>query len=708
MAIDQLLNPRSIAIVGASDKIGPGFNAWQALKHVGYEGRVYLVNPSKAELFGQKTYPSLSHIEADEVDAVFAAVKAENIMEVLTQAIGKRVGGITVLSSGFGDAGEAGAEAQRALAEVALSNDIALCGPNCLGLLNFAGRSAMFGTSLPDSVPRGNIAAIVQSGSIGIALLNSGRGLGLSHLVTSGNEAVTVTADYLEVFIDDPAVGTIIVFSEQIRKPAKFIEMAHRASACGKPLIVLKSGRSENGRAAVMAHTGAVAGSVEACDAALSASGVIQVQTIDELLETAALASQLRRRPTAAKVAAVSLSGGEIALALDAAEDNGITFAAVGHAQGEIASHLPDFAKISNPLDLTWAGLYDPNVAESCARALASLEDVGALVMLQDAPSRLGLQQATRYANLLQAVVRGANTAGKPLVALSNLSDEPHPELARVAREAGVPYLRGTREGLSAIARYSSWASRPARVLPVPMPADAVQSARHRMQQFAVGRLPAEHEARQIMSSYGITGPVERLVSNAKEAASVAQEIGFPVVLKGVVDGMIHKTEAGLVKLRLASADDVRHAADKMLQSIAQRADGRLLGLLVQKMMSPVAELLVGARVDADFGPIVVVGGGGVTVELYRDVVVRVAPVTVEEALAALDSTKAGRLLEGWRGGPAGDKAAVAKAISAVSHFIADFSRDVQEVEINPLAVFEQGQGCAALDCVIVPATETT
>lgn len=706
MAIDRLLNPRSIAIVGASDKIGPGFNAWQALKHVGYEGRVYLVNPNKPELLGQKAYPSLADIEADEVDAVFAAVRAESTIEVLTQGIGKRVGAMTVLSSGFGDAGEAGAETQRQLAEVAAANNIALCGPNCLGLLNFAGRSAMFGTSLPDAVPRGNIAAVVQSGSIGIALLNSARGLGLSHLVTSGNEAVTTTADYLEAFVEDPAVGVIIVFSEQIRKPGKFIEMAQRARERDKPLIVLKSGRSEKGRAAVMAHTGAVAGSVEACDAALAAAGAIQVYTLDELLETAALASQLRRKPTAGKIAAVSLSGGEIALALDAAEENGIVFAPVGDAHATIKSLLPDFAHISNPLDLTWAGLYDANVAEGCARALASLPDVGALVMLQDAPTRLGAQQAARYSNLLQSVARGAEAAGKPLVALSNLSDEPHPELGRVARENGVPYLRGTREGLSAIARYANWASRPPRARPAGLPAQAVNSARELLGRFAKGRIPAEHEARQIMSSYGIEGPAERLAASADEAATIAQQIGFPVVLKGVVEGMVHKTEAGLVKLRLATPDDVRNAANKMLESIAARKDGKLLGLLVQKMASPLAELLVGARVDPDFGPLIVVGGGGVTVELYRDVAVRVAPITQGEALAALDSTKAGRLLDGWRGAPAGDKAAVAKAISAVSHFIADFAGDVQEVEINPVAVFENGKGCAALDCVIVPRQE--
>jgi acyl-CoA synthetase (NDP forming) len=694
--IASLLSPRSIAIVGASDRIGPGFNAWRALEHVGYEGRVYLVNPNKPELLGQKTYPTLRDIDG-EVDAAFVAVKAESVLDVAAQAVEKRAGALAILSSGFGDAGESGLQLQQALVRLAQDHDLAVCGPNCLGLLNFAGRSALFGTSLPDSVPRGGIAAVVQSGSIGIALLNSGRALGLSHLVTSGNEAVTATADYLEAFVDDPAVATVIVFAEQIRKPQKFIAVAEHAAAKGKAVIVLKSGRSDRGRAAVMAHTGAVAGSVEACDAAFRKAGVLQVFTLDELIETAALVSQVRDRPQARKVAALSLSGGEIALAVDAAEESGVVFAPLGEAEPRLKSLLPPFAHLSNPLDLTWAGLYDPSVAQGCARALAELADVGTVVLLQDAPAGLGAQQAARYSGLLQAVARGVHAAGKPLVAVSNLSDEPHPALARVAREAGVPYLRGTREGLFAIARYAQGRTRE-RPGSVPDSSRDRERAAELWRSLAAGRLPAEHEARAVLESYGIQGPPERFVKSAEEAAAAARALGFPVVLKGIVADMVHKSDAGLVKLRLASEEAVRAAAGEMLSH-----PSRVLGLLVQKMIAPVAELLVGARVDPDFGPLIVVGAGGVNVELYKDVSVHLAPISEEEALAALASIRIARVLDGWRGNAPGDKKAAASGIAALSRFIADFAGEVQEAEINPFAVLEEGQGCLALDAVIVP-----
>ncbi|MGZ5618281.1 MAG: acetate--CoA ligase family protein [Usitatibacter sp.] len=688
MSLSKLLNPRSIAIIGASDKVGPGFNAWNALKHVGFGGEVYLVNPTKTELLGQKCYPSLDAIDGD-IDAAFVAVKAENVLEVARQAAAKNAGGIAILSSGFGDAGAEGLRLQNELVAFAAESNLSVCGPNCLGLLNFAGKTALFGTSLPDEVKRGGIAAVVQSGSIGIALINSARGLGLSHMITSGNEAVTATADYLEALIDDPAVKTVIVFAEQIRKPAKFMAMTRKAADAGKPVIVLKSGRSEKGQAAVMAHTGAVAGSVEACDAALAASGAIQVFTLDELLETAALVSQVKTRPTARAIGALSLSGGEIALALDAAEENGIAFAPLGLAEAKIKPLMPEFSHLSNPLDLTWVGLYDPKVAEQCAKAMGELKEVGALVLVQDAPTGLGAQQAGRYATLLAAVARGAEAAGKPLVAVSNLSDEPHPELARTARETGTPYLRGTREGLAAIATYARWAVEDFnRKAPSSRPGEKEFASKLLRQSSA----PAEHEARAILAGYGIAGPKEKYVTSADDAAKAAAAIGFPVVLKGVVPGMLHKTEGGLVKLRLPDAQAVRDAAAAM----------KAPGYLVQQMLSSAAELLVGARVDPDFGPLIVVGAGGVNVELYKDVAVRLAPICEEEALAAIAATRASRLLGGWRGAKPADVAAAAKTVSALSRFIVDFESEVSEVEINPLAVLEQGSGCLALDAVIV------
>jgi acyl-CoA synthetase (NDP forming) len=693
MGIASLLDPRSIAIVGASEKVGPGYNAFKALEYVGFAGRIDLVNPKSSELLGRRSYASLDDIPGT-VDAVFVAVQADAVLDVAKAAARKGAGALAILSSGFGET-EEGIAAQRELAAICAAGGIAVCGPNCLGLINFLGHSALFGTSLPDKVNRGGIAAIVQSGSVGIALLNSARGLGLGYLITTGNEAVTTAADYIEAILDDPAINTVVVFAEQIKKPAAFVQALRRARAHGKPVIVFKSGRSLSGKAAVMAHTGAVAGSDEACDAALSAAGAIQVHSLDELIETALLASTIRLMPRSTQLGGLSLSGGEIALVLDAAEELGVTFAPLGAARDAVGRLMPSSAHLSNPLDLTWAGLYDPTVAQRCAEAIASQDDIGALVLLQDAPGGLGVQQAGRYARLLEAVAKGAAAANTPLVALSNVSDQPPSLLQETADRLTVPYLRGTRVGLCAIANYIRWSTAP---LPSSTPSRPMAA---RLDLLPQGRLAAEHEARQALKEYGIIGPPERFVSSAEEALAAAEVVGFPVVLKGIVENVIHKSDAGLVKVGLNGAEDVQRAVTEILRA-SDRLDGRFLGFLVQRKVSSICEIFVGARVDPDFGPLIAVGAGGVQVELYKDVAVRVAPLDVDGALKAIGRTRVAKLLTGFRGTALADLEAVARTVSALSHFIADHADRVLEVEINPLAVMEGRNGCVALDCVVL------
>lgn len=700
--VRRLLRPASVAIVGASDRIGPGFNAWNALRYVGFAGRVWLVNPRKTSLLGQEVYPSLADVP-EPVDAVFVAVPHDNVVDAVRQAAEKGAGGAVVLSSGFGEAGAEGARAQAELAAVCRAHGMALCGPNCLGFLNLGGASALFGTSLPERVTRGGVAAVVQSGSIGIALLNAGRGLGLACLVTSGNEAVTTAADFLDALVDDAAVTTVIAFLEQLRQPERFVAVARRAREAGKPVIVVKSGRSERGRRAVLAHTGAVAGDDAVCDAAFRAAGVMRVGSLDELLETAMLVSTTPP-PAARGVALLSISGGEIALALDVADGAGLELPSLSAAGPALKAALPDFANVGNPLDLTWSGLYDPAVAQRCAEIVGRQPEIGALVLLQDAPSGLGEQQAARYAGVLGGVADGAAAAGKPLVVVSNVAVEPHPAFAAVAREKRVACLRGTQEGLGAVARFARWATPPPASGPLAPPVDTA-GARRRLAATPPGRTPAEHEARAVLAVYGIAGPRERLTAGADEAAAAATALGLPVALKVSARDVVHKTELGLVRLGLRSADEVREAARELLARARAAALGEAR-LVVAEMVTPVAELLVGARVDRDFGPIVVLGGGGVTVELYRDVAIRLAPVTEAVAREMLAETRAAALLGGWRGRPPGDAGAVARAVAALSRFIVDFAGEVAEVEVNPLAVLPGG--AVALDAVIVPWSAAT
>lgn len=698
-AIGRLLRPSSLAIVGASERVGPGLNAWLALQKVGYTGRVHLVNPRQREVLGQRTYPGLADIP-EPIDAVFVAVPQAAVVETVREAAARGAGGAVVMSSGFGEAGPDGVRAQQELAAVARAHGMAVCGPNCLGFLNFAGRAAAFGTTVPDGIPRGGVAAVVQSGSIGIALLNSGRGVGLSHLITSGNEAVTTAADYIDYLVDDEAVRVVIGFFEQLRAPGRFLAAARRAAALGKPVIVVKAGRSERGREAVMAHTGAVAGSDEVCDAAFREAGAIRVGSLDELIETAALCSTLRRPPAASGVAILSPSGGEIALALDIAEASGLELPAVPAARPALAALLPDFANVGNPLDLTWAGIYDPSIARRCAEVLGGQREIGTLVLLQDAPRDLASQQAQRYTALVRSVAEGAAASDTPLVVVSNLSVDFHPDFDDAARAAGVPCLRGTAEGLLAVARFARWARRETGPPALEPPGEGAEVARARWRARDRTRALAEHEARALVAAYGIAGPRESLARDASEAVAAARDIGYPVAVKALVADMLHKTEAGLVRLGVGSETALRAAVQDMLDRVGAAP---LLGVLVQEMVHPVAEVLVGARVDPDFGPVIVVGAGGVLVELYQDVAVRLAPVTEAAAREMIAETRVSALLGGWRGRPRGDVDAAARAVAQLSRFVVDLRDEVREVELNPLAVLEQG--ALALDCLIVDAS---
>ncbi len=704
MAIDRLLRPRSIAIVGASEKIGPGFNAWNALKTLGYSGSVHLINPSRKEVLGEPCYPSMLDVPGS-VDAVFIAVQAQRVADVARAAAAKGAGGLAVLSSGFAEAGEQGAEMQRELAALAREHDMAVCGPNCLGFLNFATRTALFGTSLPTELPIGRTAAVVQSGSIGIALLNAARGLGLSHLITSGNEAVTTVADYLAFLVEEPGVETIVVFLEQLREPRKFIAACRRARGLGKPVIVLKSGRSAKGRQAAAAHTGAVAGSVEVSDAALHAAGAVQVFSLDELVETAVAFSALPRRLKAPGAAMVSLSGGEIALALDAADAAGLALPAISTARGALADLLPPRSHIANPLDLTWAGLYDAAIARRCVAAFGEQADVGVIVLLQDAPRGLGEQQAKRYATFLAAVADGAREACVRVVAISNLCSDVHPDYARTAAEKSVVSLRGTSEGIGAVARYLRWETAPPLVEPVVV-TPAGGSARSRAMEALAAASPGavldEAEAKVVLAAYGFPALPERLALSSADAKAAVRELGSPVVIKAVVPGIAHKSEHGLVRLNIQSAQEAEEVARALIEKGRPLIPGGQIRLMVQPMVSPVAELLVGARVDPEFGPVVVAGMGGVNVELFKDVAVRLAPVSPSTAEEMLRATRAMKLLDGWRGGPKGDIAAAAEMICRLSHLIADLEGKVREIEINPLAVLPAGHGCLPLDCLLV------
>jgi acyl-CoA synthetase (NDP forming) len=366
---------------------------------------------------------------------------------------------------------------------------------------------------------------------------------------------------------------------------------------------------------------------------------------------------------------------------------------------------LPPHSHIANPLDLTWAGLYDATIARRCVKALGEQTDVGLIILLQDAPRGLGEQQATRYGTLLAAVADGALDAGVPAVAVSNLCSDIHPDYAQTAAEKSVVSLRGTSEGIGAVARYLRWQAAPPVAEPLTV-SPAGGSARSRAAEALAAASPDavldEAEAKAVLAAYGFPALPERIALSSEDTKAALQELGGPVVIKALVPGIAHKSEHGLVRLNIQSAQEAEDAARALIEKGRSLTQEGQVRLIVQPMVSPVAELLVGAWVDPEFGPVVVAGMGGIYVELFKDVAVRLTPVSLSVAEEMLRATRVAQLLDGWRGRPKGDIAAASEIICRLSHLITDLENEVREIEINPLAVLPVGDGCVPLDCLLV------
>ena len=454
-----LLAPRSVAVIGASAQGGRATGAVRNLQELGFTGQIYPVNPKYDQVLGLPCYPSLAAIPG-LVDLVCIGIPSEHVHAVLEEAHAKSVRGAVVFASGYGEAGEAGVARQRELQAFAARTGMLICGPNCLGVLNFTGRSCGYSSITAASVATGGIGLVSQSGTIVVAMVRSARGFGFSHMVSSGNECVLDSADYLDYLVDDPSTRVLVSYLEGIGDPAKFLDVADRAFAARKPLIVVKSGRSDDGSAASAAHTGALAGSYKVQSAIFRQKGIVHCDDLDEMTEAMEMFS-FARAPSGTGIGVIGISGGENALVMDQAAAIGLPVPKLSETgRARLAKLLPWFARPENPIDPTGAALGDAETYVACIEVLAAEPDIGVVVVSQDSPAAYDVAVA-KY------VVEAAKRTGKCIVYCNNFSGRATPEILAMLRAAGVPYLQGLREGLKAVKAfidYAAWqaAGRPA------------------------------------------------------------------------------------------------------------------------------------------------------------------------------------------------------------------------------------------------------
>ena len=559
--------------------------------------------------------------------------------------------------------------------------------------------------ALSCAVKPGVVSAVIQSGAVALGLVNIAR-LGLRYIVSSGNEALLDSADYINYFVKDPETKVIAAFLEGIRSPERFVAAAQAAITAGKPILLIKVGRSELARRAIQAHTGNLVGSSEVFDAVCRRLGIVQLETLDELIETAELFST-SPLPDGKGIGLLSLSGGQIGLAADTAQDLGLQFPPISaRARAALETILPPFSSIANPLDAWGSGDLKRSYPK-CVEIVAGESEMHLLAISRDTPPDSPPQELEQSIAVVRAAMTAQKHTGKPVVLFSNYSAGVHPNVKRQLGTSRVPYLQGTSETLCAVKALIEYAQfrrldRKARVsLECGLSQEKVTTWRERLREQ---RVLTEIQSRELLATYKIQGPKERMVSTIEQAVECAEEIGYPVAVKISSPDIQHKTDVGGVRLGLVDAEGVRLACRELTQSVQMhQPEARLEGLLVQEMIrGHSVEVILGIVCDPDFGPTLVFGSGGVLTELLKDVSVRIPPLDRSEALEMIEETKVGRLLQGYRGRPDGDIDAVVDTLVRLSDLAIDLGDQITALDINPLLVMEQGQGVRAVDVLVV------
>ncbi len=672
----------------------------RALHELGFDGRLYPVNPRHEEVLGHRCYRSLA--ELPEVpDAAFIGLPAGPSVEALQQAGAQGIGAAVIHAAGFADAGAAGRSLQEELVRIARRHQIVVSGPNNMGVLDVLDRSGMW--TLPFDPLPGPVAIISQSGSAAIALTEDPKRLGLAYVITAGNEAVVEVSDYLDYAVSDERVKVILMFLESIRSPAKFAGAAHRAAERGQRIIAIKVGRSQAAQAVVRDHTSAIAGSDETYDAFLRQCGVIRATDFDEMLELATLFAASPDPPASRCVVALTMSGGEAALTADLAADAAQPLLTLPRAtRRALRQVLGTLSLPSNPID-AWGLGWDEARFRAAVTQLASDRQPSTIIAVLDAPSSGGGD-----AQIARAVVRTfaelRAATGKHFIILTTTAlSGVDPGTLTLAAEPGVPVLTGLRLGLGAVAKWTGY-TRPAGV--------RLQGERRRrdagsraLREALLGGELGPAEGAALLHATGVPMAPLVVVSSASDAARAAARVGYPVVVKGHGQGILHKHAAGLVITGVVDAAGARAAFEALSARLAELGAVRP-SVCVQPQKQGL-ELFVGARNDPDFGPVTAVGTGGTEVESARSVAIHVGPVDRAAARRLLRESPAAPLLRGRSGAAGRSLAAAAAVVARLSSLAAALNDLVDTIEVNPLIVLSDEQGVAGVDLVVVRKSST-
>ncbi|MDB5648713.1 MAG: Protein acetyltransferase [Hyphomicrobiales bacterium] len=702
--IEALLNPRNVVIVGATDKPGNWpQRVWRNLKRYDFAGAVYPLNPARDTVWDTRCYRSFAELP-EPPDHLVVLVPAKFVPATLREAAAAGARSATIMTSGFDEAPDAegqrlGAELRQVIAETGL----AISGPNCLGNFNASARFFTMTDDRPQKLTGGPVAVLGQSGGIVMAIKRTleERGVDTDALITSGNETGLTSADYISYFAQQPHIKVIACYLESVHDGAAFLAALRTARAAGKHVVVMKLGASDAGRAAAAAHTGALAGSMEAFDAVAGTAGALRVRNLDEMIEAVEFLVHAPM-PAGKRLGSLTFSGGMRGLLLDAAEANGLTYAplsAVTHAK--LSEILSVGSIIGNPLDAGFAALTSADAYLRCVKTLLEDDDIDILLLQEELPRGPGTE---RKETNLRAVNALAAEAGKPIAFVSMISYG----LTDYSRQlrATLPHLAFLQEvdkclrTMRAVTQHAEHARKTTHVVPH-TPSREGCALLEKLRAAPGPDTLDEVASKSLLAAYGLRGPREILAACEEDAVAAAIRIGFPVVAKIVSAALPHKSDMGGVKVNLADEPAVRAAYRSIVAAAHAHPDRpEIGGVLIAQMVKGGLELVLGATRDPEMGQVILFGSGGVDLELLRDVALAPCPLDEAAALHLIGRTRAGTLMAGYRGRPVLDRHAVARALVAVSSLMADADGAIREIDVNPFVLTQEGG--IPLDALVV------
>lgn len=700
MDLTKLLKPKSVAVIGASEKEGFGGDVCRnILTYMEDRSYVYFIHPKRDQVFGVPCYKSVTEVP-ESVDLMVICTSQKTVIPLLKEGAAKGCGGAVIFASGYGEVGtDEGRANEKELMETARELGIAVMGPNCAGFVNYVDNVQAFAFISDKRDRKGSVGVVSQSGQLCLSLMDC-PGMRFSYSISAGNGKIVQMEDYMDFLVEDENTKVVSVYIEGVKNADKFAAVLKKAADKRKPVVILKAGRSAKGGAIAASHTGSLSGSDASFDAVLKKFGAIRVDDLEELMAMSLMLSTLKQMPKQATFASMNLSGGETGICADVGSLNGIEYPDfTKETLASLKEQLPSYASPNNPLDMTASLSYDADLYAGALRTVMDDPNIGMVLIGYTLLLEIADPAIHYMYQGIEKVVKEKGENCKPIAMIPFAENTRNAEYQEKLFNIGVPVLPPTVYAFKILRHLADFIS---------------YTPENKSLSLAVGQKKSdetyalsEHDSKKELGAYGVPVPKEVIVTSAEEAAEFAKNTKEALVMKVESADILHKSDVGGVKLNIHGPEEAVQAYNEIMESVSsKRPDAKINGILTVPMLKSGVEMIIGVNNDPQFGPMVMVGMGGVFVELFKDVALYPAPISKAEALDMLRSLKSFKLLNGYRGGAKCDIDALCDTIVSIADFASANRDTLKELDINPLFVYPEGEGVGVADALVVKYKE--